>query len=184
MGRKMIPVLVLGAAVLLLGLPVLYKHLVTNQIMDGGNMENPDVVHLLDGDHTYVDNDKLWCRIAGTWLSEDERWVLTLDGEYDLTITMDGEAVLSCPLQFTYLQPGKVFYTELRPEETMLKNPDGTALGTIRELCHNEGDGGDDIGTIELHFKLPDATVETVEFRKTRPLGASFFPKNKAEGRG
>ena len=34
----------------------LYKHFVTDRIMDGGNgMENPDAAFLLDGDHTYVE---------------------------------------------------------------------------------------------------------------------------------
>lgn len=38
----------------------LYKHFVTDRIMDGGNgMENPDTAFLLDGDRTYVDNSDL-----------------------------------------------------------------------------------------------------------------------------
>lgn len=44
----------------------LYKHFVTDQIMDGGNgMENPDAAFPLDGDHTYVDNSVLWARAGG-----------------------------------------------------------------------------------------------------------------------
>ena len=163
----MVLVLALGAAgiALLLGALGLYKHFVTDRIMDGGNMENPDAMqyHMLDGDFTCVDNDKLWRRIAGAWRSEDGRWELTLDGEYDLSLTLDGEEALSCPLRFTYLQPGKVFYTELEPEETTLRRMDGTELGAIRELCHNEGDGGDDVGTITLKLMLPDDTEKSVE---------------------
>ena len=47
----------------------LYKHFVTDQIMDGGNgMENPDAAFPLDGDRTYADNSGLWPVLEGTSL--------------------------------------------------------------------------------------------------------------------
>lgn len=53
----------------------LYKHFVTDRIMDGGNgMENPDTAFLLDGDRTYVDNSNLWPVLEGTWEGENGRW--------------------------------------------------------------------------------------------------------------
>ncbi len=53
----------------------LYKHFVTDQIMDGGNgMENPDAAFPLDGDRTYVDNSVLWPVLEGTWEGENGRW--------------------------------------------------------------------------------------------------------------
>ena len=53
----------------------LYKHFVTDQIMDGGNgMENPDAAFPLDGDRTYVDNSGLWSVLEGTWEGENGRW--------------------------------------------------------------------------------------------------------------
>ena len=53
----------------------LYKHFVTDRIMDGGKgMENPDTAFLLDGDRTYVDNSNLWPVLEGTWEGENGRW--------------------------------------------------------------------------------------------------------------
>ena len=59
MKRRMIWIFLIGvlAGIALSGL---YKHFVTDRIMDGGNgMENPDAASLLDGDHTYVNNSVL-----------------------------------------------------------------------------------------------------------------------------
>ena len=73
MKRRMIWILLAGV---LVGLTLsgLYKHFVTDQIMDRGGMENPDVAFPLDGDRTYVDNAVLWSVLAGTWASADGRW--------------------------------------------------------------------------------------------------------------
>ena len=42
-----------------IALSVLYKHFVTDRIMDRDGMENPDFAYPLDGDRTYVDNSAL-----------------------------------------------------------------------------------------------------------------------------
>ena len=60
MKHRMIRIFLAG---ILVGITLsgLYKHFVTDRIMDGGNgMENPDAAFPLDGDRTYVDNSDLW----------------------------------------------------------------------------------------------------------------------------
>lgn len=91
MKRRMIWILLAG---ILVGLALsgLYKHFVTDQIMDGGNgMENPDAAFLLDGDHTYVDNSALWPVLEGTWESEDGRWQASISEESGIVLRADGE---------------------------------------------------------------------------------------------
>lgn len=52
---------------------LLFRHFVADQIMDKGGMMDPDdmdgteTILILDGDHTYVDNEKLLQVITGTW---------------------------------------------------------------------------------------------------------------------
>ena len=170
MKRRMAWILLIGV---LMGIVLsgLYKHFVTEQIMDGGGgMENPDAVRedelqILDGDHTYVDNGALWERISGAWSSEDGRWALTLGGDQEMTLTLGGETVLSSALRFTYLQPGEVLHTELFLDDGALAAPGGTALGEIEYLCHEAGDGGS--GTLRIELELPDGAEETVKLQKT-----------------
>ena len=93
MKRRMVWILLAG---ILVGLALsgLYKHFVTDRIMDGGNgMENPDAAFLLDGDHTYVDNSALWPVLEGTWESEDGRWQATIGEESGIVLRADGETV-------------------------------------------------------------------------------------------
>lgn len=145
----------------------LYKHFITDRIMDGGNgMENPDATFLLDGDHTYVDNSVLWPVLEGTWESEDGRWLASISEESGIVLSADGETVLVSPLYFTYLRPGKVFYTELQTDIRTLRSPDTAALGRIAELCHNAGEG-EDAGTLLLRLEWPEAGEETIQFQKT-----------------
>ena len=74
MKRRAVWIFLLGVLVGI-ALSVLYKHFVTDQIMDRGGMENPDFAYPLDGDRTYVDNSALWPVLEGTWKSTDGRWV-------------------------------------------------------------------------------------------------------------
>ena len=166
MKRRMIWILLAG---ILVGLALsgLYKHFVTDRIMDGGNgMENPDAAFLLDGDHTYVDNSALWPVLEGTWESEDGRWQASIGEESGIVLSADGETVLTSPLHFTYLRPGKVFFTELQTDIRTLRSPDTAALGRIVELCHNAGEG-EDAGTLLLRLEWPEAGEETIQFQKT-----------------
>ena len=144
----------------------LYKHFVTDQIMDGGNgMENPDAAFPLDGDHTYVDNSVLWPMLEGTWESEDGRWQANISEESSIVLSADGETVLVSPLYFTYLRPGKVIWTELEVEEHKLVTPDGVLLGKIKDFGHEASDSE---GSGTLTLTLTDDSEKTVTFQKTQ----------------
>ena len=165
MKRRMIWILLAG---ILMGLALsgLYKHFVTDRIMDGGNgMENPDARFPLDGDHTYVDNSILWPVLEGAWESEDGRWQADIGEESGIVLRADGETVLVSPLYFTYLRPGKVVWTELEPEEHELVTLDGASLGRIKEFGYEASDG-EGSGTLELTLERPDESEETVTFQK------------------
>ena len=165
MKRRMIWILLAG---ILVGLALsgLYKHFVTDRIMDGGNsMENPDAAFSLDGDHTYVDNSVLWPVLEGTWESEDGRWQADIGEESSIVLRADGETVLTSPLYFTYLRPGKVVWTELEVEKCELVTPGGASLGRIRDFGHEASDG-EGRGTLTL--TLTDGSEETVTFQKTQ----------------
>ena len=167
MKRRMIWILLAG---ILVGITLsgLYKHFVTDRIMDGGNgMENPDAASLLDGDYTYVDNSVLWPVLEGTWESEDGRWQASISEESGIVLSADGETVLVSPLYFTYLRPGKVVWTELEVEERELVTPDGASLGRIKDFGHEAADG-EGSGTLTLTLERPDEGEETVTFQKTQ----------------
>ena len=167
MKRRMVWLLLAG---ILVGLALsgLYKHFVTDRIMDGGDgMENPDTVFPLDGDHTYVDNGALWSMLEGTWESEDGRWQASIGEESGIVLSADGETVLASPLDFTYLRPGKVVWTELEVEERELVTLGGVSLGKIKDFGHEAADG-EGSGTLELTLERPDESEETVTFQKTQ----------------
>ena len=118
--------------------------------MDGGDgMENPEAAFLLDGDHTYADNSAIWPVLEGAWESEDGRWQADIGEESGIILRADGETVLTSSLHFTYLQPGKVVWTELEVEERELVTPEGVLLGRIKDFGHEAADG-EGSGTLEL----------------------------------
>ena len=165
MKRRMIWILLAG---ILVGITLsgLYKHFVTDRIMDGGDgMENPDTASLLDGDHTYVDNSVLWPVLEGTWESEDGRWQADIGEESGIVLRADGKTVLVSPLYFTYLRPGKVVWTELEVEERELVTPGGVLLGKIKDFGHEASDGE---GSGTLTLTLTDGSEGTVTFQKTQ----------------
>ena len=156
MKRRMIWIFLTGALVGIV-LSGLYKHFVTDQIMDGGNgMENPDQeLFLLDGDGTYVDNSLLWPVLAGTWESPE-------DG---LTLRLDGETVLETPLDFTYIPHKKIQDTGLMLDNCVLQKADGTELGKILDVYHCAG-AGEDSGRLELTVDWSEAADKVVELQK------------------
>ena len=166
MKRRMIWILLAGV---LVGLTLsgLYKHFVTDQIMDRGGMENPDVAFPLDGDRTYVDNAVLWSVLAGTWASADGRWQASIREDNGIVLSLDGETVLRAPLYFTYLQPGQIIWTEITLENCTLVTPDGISLGEIKSFGH-EAENGEPSGALVLKLERPDDSEETVTFRKTQ----------------
>ncbi len=165
MKRRMIWILLAG---ILVGLALsgLYKHFVTDQIMDGGNgMENPDAAFLLDGDHTYVDNSALWPVLEGTWESEDGRWQATIGEESGIVLRADGETVLETPLDFTYIPHKKIQDTGLMLDNCVLQKADGTELGKILDVYHCAG-AGEDSGRLELTVDWSEAADKVVELQK------------------
>ena len=74
---------------------------------------------------------------------------------------------MASPLNFTYLRPGKVVWTELEVEERELVTPDGVSLGRIKEFGYEAADG-EGSGTLELTLERPDESEETVTFQKTQ----------------
>lgn len=166
MKRRMIWILLAG---MLVGLTLsgLYKHFVTDRIMDRDGMENPDVAFPLDGDRTYVDNAVLWSVLAGTWASADGRWQASIREDNGIVLSLNGETVLRAPLYFTYLQSGQIIWTEITLENGTLVTPDGVSLGEIKSFGH-EAENGEPSGALVLRLERPDDSEETVTFRKTQ----------------
>ena len=148
----------------------LFKHFVTDQIMDKGGMMNPDYVdgtddvHILDGDHTYVDNEKLLQVITGTWSSEDGHYVIKLDSDCRIILSLDGEPLLDDHIQFVYLQPGIVQSTEFSLDSCVLQRKDGSPAGEITSFYHEVSDE-DTSGRLIVEIDLADNS-KTVEFKK------------------
>ena len=122
---------------------------------------------VLDGTYTYVDNEALLVRIAGSWASADGRFVLTIQPDGWITVALDGESVLEDTLQFCYLQPGDVASTEFDLHTWALTGPDGACLGTIASLRHEEAGGG----TIQMELESEDGCLATIAFVKTASAG-------------
>lgn len=149
----------------------LFQHFVTNQIMDRGGMENPYTMPedegIADGNYTYVANEVLLQKIAGTWESTDGRWKMTLDENYGITISLDGETVLEDTLAFSYLQPGEVLSTEfnLASGDYTLNRTDDSRMQEIMWLCH-ETVKDDEHGKIDMVLSDEEADEEVIEFKQ------------------
>ena len=135
--------------------------------LDKGNTEDPLVgeldgltVHMTDGNFTYVDNGVLMEVITGSWESTDGRFILTIREDQTFSLTLDGETVMEDTLQFTYLQPGKVFSTEFDLSCCELKSG-----GRIDAFVHNASDEGS--GIIRMEIVYEDNSRETVTFHIT-----------------
>ena len=148
----------------------LFKYFVTDQTVDKGGMMNPDFVdgtddvHILDGDHTYVDNEKLLQVITGTWSSEDGHYVIKLDSGYRIMLSLDGEPLLDDHIQFVYLQPGIVLSTEFSLDSCILQREDGSPAGEITSIYH-ETSGEDTSGRLMVEIDLA-GNSKTVKFKK------------------
>lgn len=149
---------------------LLFRHFVADRIMDKGGMINTDYmdgtdsVHILDGDHAYVDNEKLLQVITGTWSNEDGHYTIKLDGDYRIMLSLDGEPLLDDHIQFVYLQPGIVRSTEISLDSGMLQKADGTHVGEIVSFCHETSE--EDIsGRLIMKIDLAGSS-KTVELKK------------------
>ena len=149
---------------------LLFRHFVANQIMDKGGMINPDHldgtddVYILDGDHTYVENEKLLQVITGTWSSEDRHYTIRLDSDYLIELSLDGEPLLEDHIQFVYLQPGIVRSTEFSLSSCTLQKKDGSPAGEITSFYHEVSEE-DTSGRLIVEIDLADNS-NTVEFKK------------------
>lgn len=149
---------------------LLFRHFVADQIMDKGGMMNPDymdgtdAVPILDGDHTYVDNEKLLQVITGTWSSEDGHYTIKLDSDYRIILWLDGEPLLEDHIQFVYLQPGIIRSTELSLDSCILQKEDGSPAGEITSFYHEVSEE-DTRGRLIVEIDLADNS-KTVEFKK------------------
>ncbi len=152
--KKILTVLLIALlALTVLGVTgvLLFRHFVADQIMDKGGMMNPDYtdgtddVYILDGDHTYVDNEKLLQVIMGTWSSEDGHYTIKLDSDYRIILWLDGEPLLDDHIQLVYLQPGIVQSTEFSLDSCILQKEDGShfeSWGQYRYTWYLEGSEG------------------------------------------
>ena len=133
---------------------------------DWGGMVNPDAAigedgeyyipdeTMLDGDFTYVDNEKLLERIVGRWMSEDGSYSMTYGNDYHMTVMQDSAELLSTRADFVYLQPGEPACTDFRLEVSAIKDTAGNDWGEV-ESCYHFLENGED--RICLSIYLPDA---------------------------
>ena len=119
----------------------------------------------LDGNYTYVDNEKLLEIITGTWISEDSRFKLFMQDDSSIIITRREKVVLEDILQFSYLQPGYVACTEFELNEWKLTDPDGGTLGTICSLYYEAAGKG----LISMEIEAAEGNCETIVFKKAEP---------------
>lgn len=150
-------------SIIIMGIVLLYFGLLYHARMtasDWGGMINPDAVigedgeyyipddlsddHMLDGDFTYVDNEKLLERICGEWISNDGRYRMKYDDNYQMTITENDVDVFSATAQFSYLQPGEVSQTDFSLNQTILKDSTGNDYGEI-DYCYHFVKNDEDI---------------------------------------
>lgn len=117
---------------------------------------------MLDGDYTYVDNGMLLPVLAGTWESTDGRYAMTLTEEYQILLTLDGETVLEDTYNFTYLQPGNVYSTDLFLSKTELTQP----AGTVIEHLYHEVSDSDENGRVVMVLMRDSFDTEEIEFKK------------------
>lgn len=163
-------IVLLALAILGAAGALLFRHFVTDMITDKGGMMNPDYAdeadagNIQDGDYTYVDNEKLLLMITGTWSDEDGHYVIKLDSDCRIVLSLDGEPLLEDNIQFTYLQPGTARSTEISLDSGILHGKDGTAAGEIVSFCHEPSDE-DACGRLIMEIELADGS-KTVEFKK------------------
>lgn len=149
---------------------LLFRHFVADQITDKGGMMNPDYmdgtddVYMQDGNHTYVDNDKLLQVITGIWSSENGHYTIKLNDDYRIVLSLDGESLLDDYIQFVYFQPGIVQSTEFSLNSCVLQRKDGSPVGKITSFYHEISE--EDInGRLIMKIDLADSS-KIVELKK------------------
>ena len=168
--KKILSVFLIALTVLSVTGVLLFRHFVADQIMDKGGMMDPDdmdgteTIQILDGDYTYVDNEMLLQVITGTWSSEDGHYVIKLDSDCRMILSLDGEPLMDDHIQFVYLQPGIVQSTDFSLDSCVLQREDGSPAGEITSFYHEVSDE-DTSGRLIVEIDLADNS-KTVEFKK------------------
>lgn len=148
----------------------LFRYFAAERLMENGGTMNPNAMDgsktptILDGDHTYADNEMLLQVISGTWSSDDGHYVIELDSDCRIRLSLDGEQLLDDPVQFVYLQPGIVQSTEFFLDSCVLQRKDGSPAGEITSFYHESSDE-DTGGRLILELDLANSR-KTVEFKK------------------
>lgn len=167
------PVKVIAIAVLvffvLLACGLLWKHFITDRILDKGMEYGENQCGTVDGDHTYVDNQALFEVLDGRWVSEDDRWEIRISGDdFDthMYLSLDGNNAMEYRLDYTYLLPDSDpnRETDLEPETKRLTDGSGNSLGEIVSLYHRADEGD---GTLHLTVRLEGESDDTVILNKT-----------------
>ncbi len=135
---------------------------------DGGTGGDDMTDGMLDGDHTYADNPALFAVLEGRWASADGYWLLTISGDpFDvrMTLSMGGEQVGECSLDFVYLLPDSSpnRETDLNPEAAQLTSHDGSILGEVVGLYHRVGE---DDGALHLTLTLAGDPASVTLFKE------------------
>lgn len=173
-------IILLVVILLGVGFVVWFYYFVNMNTLDKDGMENPFIeddnedeqIEILDGNNTYVDNEALLDRIAGDWLSENGHYRLQLDHEYKMILQMDGESVLECEIDFTYLQPGDYKVTDISLEPDSLTQEDGTVIGSITNFYHALVDDEDTLFMEIIHETSVDVSNENemIVFKKSNDI--------------
>lgn len=123
-----------------------------------------NTIQILDGDYTYVDNEMLLQVITDTWSSEDGHYVIKLDSDCRIILSLDGEPLLDDYIQFVYLQPGVVQSTDFSLDSCVLQREDGSPAGEITSFYHEASDE-DASGRLIMEINLADNS-KTIAFKK------------------
>ena len=102
--------------------------------------------------------------ITGTWSSEDGHYVIKLNSDCRIILSLDGEPLLDDHIQFVYLQPGIVQSTEFSLDSYVLQRKDGSPAGEITSFFHEASDE-DTSGRLIVEIALA-GNSKTVELKK------------------
>lgn len=184
MKKPMIVIIILILAAV--GCIFMYRYFMEQKIREKGGMENPcqtsgsenEEPIEYDGDYSYVDNEALMNRIAGVWISTDERCRLQINDDNSVTLSMDGETVLDGSIDFTYLQPGNERETELTLYPEQLISADGTVIGTAVSFYHVPSGDEDSLHMEISHEQRTCECGEAVEGTVCSACGAEADSNN------
>ena len=166
MKKALLIILIILLCIVVLYLGLLYHARMTAS--DWGGMVNPDAVigedgeyyipddtisddHMVDGNFTYVDNDKLLERIVGDWESADGSYTMVYDRDYQMTIKEGGVELLATKADFRYLQPGEVTDTDFMLELSTIKDTAGNDWGEV-EYCYHYIENEEDVICMSIYL--------------------------------